>query len=338
MLANQEPESLHLDYKAKEALLLSQGTSREKRALDVSKDVSAFLNSDGGTIIYGVREATNGQQRLPVQFDPALDGFSPTDLSKEDVENLITSNIQYRPGPELLCITEAQLSKRLVFVVDIAKSYQGAFQAKDKRYYKRFNFKAEPMEHYEIEDVRRRATSPNLELLFGLTDTWRPNIQEQLDYQTKQENVTIHVGLRNRGQVVAETCLLELGLRKYNLPTPLPLPFEHAQARSLRIDGHDAEVPWYLCRWTPQNFERRYTPLFPAVDPVYVTGFTFQVPQGTYSGPHQGVILGVIYWRIQAPNMLPKVGGHFLKYSHFTDTLSLEPSSQSVEVGAPTSL
>ena len=101
-------------------------------------------------------------------------------MSKEDLENLITINIQYRPGPDLFCVTAVNMGDRYVFVADLAKSFQGAFQAQDKRYYKRFNFKSEPMEHYEIEDVRKSATSPDIRLVFGMTDTWETEIHQPI--------------------------------------------------------------------------------------------------------------------------------------------------------------
>ena len=37
--------------------------------------------------------------------------------------------------------------------------------ARDKRYYKRFNFKSEPMEDYEVKDVYNRVSVPQLEIL-----------------------------------------------------------------------------------------------------------------------------------------------------------------------------
>ncbi|WP_228414812.1 helix-turn-helix domain-containing protein [Chryseobacterium sp. G0201] len=44
-------ENIHLDYKG--AGSISKVNEKKK---EISKDVSAFANSDGGTIIYGVRE------------------------------------------------------------------------------------------------------------------------------------------------------------------------------------------------------------------------------------------------------------------------------------------
>ena len=42
-------ESIHLDYKASDAV------ERSKRS-EITKDVSAFANSDGGVLVYGVGE------------------------------------------------------------------------------------------------------------------------------------------------------------------------------------------------------------------------------------------------------------------------------------------
>ena len=49
-IKDQVQESLHLDYKASPAI---DGSKR----LEISKDVSAFANSDGGMLIYGVIES-----------------------------------------------------------------------------------------------------------------------------------------------------------------------------------------------------------------------------------------------------------------------------------------
>lgn len=331
MLARQEPESLHLDYKARDVLLLMPPTSREKRAGEVSKDVSAFLNSDGGTIIYGVREKTQGKQNLPEQFDSHLDGYGANEMSKEELENLITSNIQFRPGPDLFCVTVVKMDERYVFVVDMEKSFQGAFQAKDKRYYKRFNFKAEPMEHYEIEDVRKRATSPDLRIVWGLTDTWDTKVARRLSYQTQKEEVPIHIGLVNRGQAVAETALVEIGIDDDNRPKNLPSLLVYARERTIWVDGVEDMVPWYQCRWTPQNLGPYYTPLFSAADPVYLVNFPFQIPQANYaSSMGKGVGLGSVFWRIQAPNMTTSQGIVELKYAF--SRLSIEPDPRPLQV------
>ena len=51
MILNQTEENLHLDYKGAGSLATIDGKKKE-----ISKDISAFANSDGGFVIYGIRE------------------------------------------------------------------------------------------------------------------------------------------------------------------------------------------------------------------------------------------------------------------------------------------
>ena len=51
LIHGKAEESIHLDFKAAESL----GDSNPKKN-EIAKDVSAFANSDGGIIIYGISE------------------------------------------------------------------------------------------------------------------------------------------------------------------------------------------------------------------------------------------------------------------------------------------
>lgn len=151
LIAEGTHEDLHLDFKASGALNTSD---REK--IEISKDVSSFANSDGGTIIYGLVEAEHKADRLD-------DGTSAVD--KEWLENVITSNIS--PRIDGIVIHPVELAAGSYgFIVHVPKSNRAPHQAKDKKFYKRFNFKSVPMEQYEILDVINRVQSPDLQLKF----------------------------------------------------------------------------------------------------------------------------------------------------------------------------
>jgi hypothetical protein len=137
------PESLTLDFKASPAL------SKESKSRDeLCKDVSAFANSAGGQIVYGIDEKNN-----------KLDDGS--ELTREWIEQVIDSNVQ--PRIEGLVITPIQLAKGNGYVITVPQaSARAPHQAPDKKYYKRQNFQSVPMEDYEIRDVLRRATTPDL--------------------------------------------------------------------------------------------------------------------------------------------------------------------------------
>ena len=147
-------ESLNLDYKAAGALGRSDGKKKE-----ITKDVSAMANSDGGKIIYGISE--NGH--LPGALDP----IHRQDFSKEWLEHIV-GNI--RPKIDGLIIHPVPIDNSnsdVVYVVEIPKSHT-AHQATDNRYYKRHNFESVPMEHFEILDVLNRQQHPRIDLEFKL--------------------------------------------------------------------------------------------------------------------------------------------------------------------------
>ncbi len=160
LIQNAVPESLHLEYKRCAAL---EKTDRNRNEL--SKDVSAMANGDGGVIVYGVVE--NGH--VPTGLDV---GYDPTDISKEWIESVILSTIH--PRIDGIRIYPIQVSPpdqegRVVYVVEIPQSARGPHMAANHVYYKRFNFQAQPMEDYEVRDVGNRFRGPDL-VVHGAVD------------------------------------------------------------------------------------------------------------------------------------------------------------------------
>lgn len=176
MIKNEIQENTHLDYKRSSALL-SKNSRRE-----IAKDVSAFANSDGGCIIYGIEE----DNQLPRRIDSGVDHNKYT---RERLEDVITSNIS--PRIEEIEILRIQLSPdNSAYIVNIPKSSRGPHQETiSNRYYKRFNFKSQPMEDYEINDVRSR------------NHTVKPLIN--IDIEAKHTS-RIYLVIENIGEAVAE--------------------------------------------------------------------------------------------------------------------------------------
>lgn len=145
LIQQQVQESLHLDYK-RSASLSKLGQK------EIPKDVSAFANSDGGMIIYGIEESGH----LPVRID---EGVSNSVITREWVEQAILSNIS--PRIEGIQIQQIPLdSNNSAYCIKIPKSDRAPHQERtNKRYYKRVNFSSVPMEDYEISDVRARSRS-----------------------------------------------------------------------------------------------------------------------------------------------------------------------------------
>lgn len=151
LIANQQEENLELDFKRAAALAK---TERDKT--EISKDVSAFANTVGGTILYGVQEAPD-----PPHVAAAIDPVDPRQFSKEWLEQIINSRIHPRLSgilidPIALPITRAGHVVYRVVVPEGATAHQ----ASDKRYYRRFNFESVAMEDYEIRHAMFRLTRP----------------------------------------------------------------------------------------------------------------------------------------------------------------------------------
>jgi predicted HTH transcriptional regulator len=178
LIADKVSESLNLEYKACDALKKDNDSKKQ----DLSKDVSAFANSDGGVIVYGVKEDTNAH--LAIDLDNGFDQNLPRKerISKEWLEQVISSNIH--PRIDNLYINEVQIPSkgtgRVLYVVDIPKgSVLAPHQANDKRYYKRYNFESKAMEDYEVRDIFHRATTPDLHLDFALVGGKEIDLQFQ---------------------------------------------------------------------------------------------------------------------------------------------------------------
>lgn len=182
LIANAVQESLTLDYKRCDALQKTDGKRRE-----VSKDVSAFANSAGGVIVYGIEE----DKHLPTGIDV---GFDPKEISKEWIEQVINSTIERRIDGVL--IKEVALSGpksgKVIYVVSIPQSRRAPHMAADNRYYKRFNFESVPMEDYEVRDVSRRLETPDLHIFFRMD---RGNgvleHQDEKNYRTVQAQAIV---------------------------------------------------------------------------------------------------------------------------------------------------
>jgi len=205
LINDQIEESLNLEYKSAAALC-----KNDKCKSDISKDISAMANSDGGIIIYGIKEFDDNHKRhLPEKNDPIL----RAQFSKEWLEQVINTNIFPRINDifiDPITIDE----NNAVYKVVIPKSYT-AHQANDKRYYKRFNFESVAMYDYEIKDIMNRMKSPQirLEFIFEInTYEVRPFMStkdERPEYKTNSE---LKIFAHNVGKVYANyiNCYIEL--------------------------------------------------------------------------------------------------------------------------------
>src|SRR5208337_3128842 len=131
------PESLTLDYKASPAL----NKNNDGRA-ELVKDVTAFANSAGGQIVYGVHERAGVPQALDLGVDS--DAIAP-----EWIEQIIDTNTS--PRIQGLKITKIVLTPErpnmvaYVIIVPPATAFAPHQNSIDKKYYRRFALRSVPM-------------------------------------------------------------------------------------------------------------------------------------------------------------------------------------------------
>ncbi|RZL17067.1 MAG: ATP-binding protein [Pedobacter sp.] len=150
LIDNQVEESIYLDFKSSGSLEKS-----DKKRSELSKDVAAFANSDGGIIVYGIKEVNHVASEFSF-----IDG---DEFTKEWIETIINSYVQRRISDvKIYPIRVDGNIKKSLYVVKIPYSYDAPHQSKDNRYYKRYNFMSVPMEEYEVRQSYNRKDKTDL--------------------------------------------------------------------------------------------------------------------------------------------------------------------------------
>lgn len=276
LIADRVRESVSLDYKQSDAL---GRDDREKNEL--SKDVSAMANSAGGLLIYGIKE--NGH--VPIRIDWGLD---PNVISKEWLEDTIGSRIQRRIDG--LVINQIELGGaspgRVAYVVVVPQSLRAPHMAFDHRFYRRSNFKAEPMEEYEVRDVATRREVPDLKLMpFLVPDpVILPSSTEELG------EFVLHLGIRNDADMPAEFALIRV-----SLDTRLEVVtgsgwLQNSQATQMQFGSQVADTNRLTCAWKP-----------PEMMPIW-KGLDHQLPAITLRLRRRS-ITSFLEWQIDSPRM-----------------------------------
>jgi hypothetical protein len=228
LIVNKIRESLHLDYKDKLDLEFT-----EKNKVKISINVSAFANSDGGRIIYGMSE-DNG-------FPTGYSGIRESGKIGEWLNQVILDKIQPRiEGVRVLPITIN--NEETAFLVDIPSSYT-AHQASDRKYYRRTEFNCEPMYDYEVKQTINRGKEPILIL----------DSPQQFLYSTREDNEFFELRIINNGKKTAKSIRIFLYLPK-NLLYKI-------QGRWEKLVGHQRKH--YECDVIHLDFESETSFLHP---------------------------------------------------------------------------
>lgn len=179
LIDNQVEESIYLDFKSAGSL-----EKTDRKRIELSKDVASFANSDGGIIVYGIKE----ENHVASEFS-FIDG---NEYTKEWIEQVISSYVQRRISDvKIYPIRIEGDIKKSIYIVKIPYSYDAPHLSKDNRYYKRYNFMSVPMEEYEVRQSYGRRSNSKL-----VIDNWGSKIE------IKNENVivTVEASVYNEGR------------------------------------------------------------------------------------------------------------------------------------------
>ncbi|MBQ3677449.1 MAG: ATP-binding protein, partial [Bacteroidales bacterium] len=150
LIDNEIEESIHLEFKSAGAL-----GKWDSKKTEMTKDVAAFANSDGGIIVYGLSECNHKASALSF-----VDG---TIFTKEWIEQVLNSGIQQKiNGLQIFPIRNNGNIEQSIYVVKIPKSFNTPHMSKDRKFYRRYNFEAVPMEEYEIRELYNRKSHSKL--------------------------------------------------------------------------------------------------------------------------------------------------------------------------------
>lgn len=174
--ADRVKESLYLEYKASGAL-----DKRDNRTkIEMARDISAFINADGGQIVYGMKENADHD---PDGLDAGLDPREYPEIWFEQVLQQYVSPKPVNVKPRHVALSTG----RVAVVIDIPATPGDPHQV-DGRYYLRHNFNRLIMEHYEVRDRFRRSTHPDLSIEFFF-DGMRK--REVLKCQVDEEHIPV---------------------------------------------------------------------------------------------------------------------------------------------------
>jgi len=133
---NKTTESHMLDYK--QELIDSE---------KLIKHVTAFANTGGGYIVFGIRESGRGG------YPESVPGIDASEINKERIEQVILGNISPRIHIRLHAVDHKEEGKQILILQIPDSQYRPHYNNKTNKFYKRFEFEAVCMIEQEISDA-----------------------------------------------------------------------------------------------------------------------------------------------------------------------------------------
>ncbi|MGB8698380.1 MAG: ATP-binding protein [Thermosynechococcaceae cyanobacterium] len=210
-------ETLRLDFKQSKIF----NDSRDRLIENLTREVSAFANTEGGTIVIGIAERKNGKVKVADSID---EGVDIQNRNPEWLQQIIESNVSpYIPGIRVRPIFLDSIKRQCAYVITVPPG-KTAYQASDKRYYGRSEYESKALPDHEIRLRMFRGKYPNAIIDI---DNCKTQIREKNEYASINERKidlkyesSFLVLLRNTGEINIEEFKIQI---KYNFSEDLHL-------------------------------------------------------------------------------------------------------------------
>jgi hypothetical protein len=234
--------------------------------MEITKDVSAFANSNGGILIYGLTE----DKYLPGNIDP----IDRNVIKKEWLEQIINSKIRPRiHGLKIHVVTIPGNQDQVVYILEIPKG-ETAHQADDKKYYRRHNFMVEPLYDHEVRDIMGRHKNPVISVTFDISrqGSLKVGADSRHPFDQKSYDYWLNVYAENIGSIYAKYINLKLILPKrcvsgnaYDRNTNETLSIKIDNKTREPLEPHAERYYQGPLAKPPQFTSGRYDPLLPGM-------------------------------------------------------------------------
>lgn len=190
------------------------GASETKIRQEMAVQISAFANSDGGTIVYGVSD--NGDIHLG-GISRSVKGTQPTKDWIETIALTLTEpQVHGLRVHEVLSngLSHSKISKdKAVYVVEVPASPDAPHQCiHDRKYYTREGSHSVPGSHAELRAIVNRSRVPLLKAEFKIKSIALPVQQE--GRIAGKGTITLQVRVNNIGRAMASAASMETNIHE----------------------------------------------------------------------------------------------------------------------------